>query len=147
MQDPIGLEGGWNLYQYAPNPLGWIDPLGLSTELVSYWPPNDGAFGETKISVLEPGTIIDRYGYPGGTYTSPVGTPYSMRALPPGTNNRDYTVYEVLKPIPNVQESKIAPWFGEIGLGTQYKLDQSVQKYVDSGHLKEIKKIKGKSCG
>lgn len=29
-QDPIGLAGGLNLYQYAPNPLGWIDPLGLA---------------------------------------------------------------------------------------------------------------------
>ena len=29
-QDPIGLAGGPNLYQYAPNPLGGIDPLGLS---------------------------------------------------------------------------------------------------------------------
>jgi len=29
VQDPIGLAGGLNLYQYAPNPLGWIDPLGL----------------------------------------------------------------------------------------------------------------------
>lgn len=28
-QDPIGLAGGENLYQYAPNPTGWIDPLGL----------------------------------------------------------------------------------------------------------------------
>ena len=27
--DPIGLNGGWNLYQYAPNPRRWIDPLGL----------------------------------------------------------------------------------------------------------------------
>ncbi|WP_289693656.1 RHS repeat domain-containing protein, partial [Escherichia coli] len=27
--DPIGLAGGLNLYQYAPNPLSWIDPLGL----------------------------------------------------------------------------------------------------------------------
>jgi len=30
-QDPIGLDGGVNLYQYAPNPMGWIDPLGLAT--------------------------------------------------------------------------------------------------------------------
>ncbi|MEL5575198.1 RHS repeat-associated core domain-containing protein [Serratia marcescens] len=29
-QDPIGLRGGLNLYQYAPNPLGWVDPLGLA---------------------------------------------------------------------------------------------------------------------
>ncbi|MCF5026653.1 RHS repeat-associated core domain-containing protein [Pseudomonas lurida] len=26
--DPIGLMGGLNLYQYAPNPIGWIDPWG-----------------------------------------------------------------------------------------------------------------------
>ena len=29
-QDPIGLAGGENLYMYAPNPTGWVDPLGLS---------------------------------------------------------------------------------------------------------------------
>ncbi len=28
--DPIGLAGGLNSYQYAPNPTGWVEPLGLS---------------------------------------------------------------------------------------------------------------------
>nr|WP_239483173.1 hypothetical protein [Burkholderia sp. MS455] len=28
-KDPIGLAGGINVYQYAPNSTGWIDPLGL----------------------------------------------------------------------------------------------------------------------
>jgi len=27
--DPIGLLGGLNLYQYAPNPVDWVDPWGL----------------------------------------------------------------------------------------------------------------------
>ncbi|EOI3549499.1 RHS repeat-associated core domain-containing protein [Cronobacter dublinensis] len=31
VQDPIGLAGGINLYQYAPNTLLWVDPLGLAT--------------------------------------------------------------------------------------------------------------------
>jgi len=27
--DPIGMSGGLNLYQYCPNPVEWVDPLGL----------------------------------------------------------------------------------------------------------------------
>jgi RHS repeat-associated protein len=29
-QDPIGLTGGVNLFQYAVNPVNWVDPLGLT---------------------------------------------------------------------------------------------------------------------
>jgi len=29
-QDPIGLLGGENFYQFAPNVQGWVDPLGLA---------------------------------------------------------------------------------------------------------------------
>ncbi|WP_192558752.1 RHS repeat-associated core domain-containing protein [Pseudomonas allokribbensis] len=39
-QDPIGLLGGENLYQYGLNPLAWIDPLGLkcwNSARRSYW--------------------------------------------------------------------------------------------------------------
>jgi len=31
-QDPIGLLGGTNLYGYAPNSTGWLDPLGWCVE-------------------------------------------------------------------------------------------------------------------
>lgn len=30
--DPIGLHGGLNLHQYAPNPIAWIDPWGWAKE-------------------------------------------------------------------------------------------------------------------
>lgn len=28
-KDPIGLLDGYNIYAYVPNPVGWVDPLGL----------------------------------------------------------------------------------------------------------------------
>ncbi|WP_448886383.1 PAAR-like domain-containing protein [Citrobacter telavivensis] len=142
--DPIGLFGGLNPYGYASNPLKYIDPLGLSNLPITYYPPNDGAHGPVSNTTLEPGTTIDRYGLPRGKYASPVGTPYTMRALPPGTDSGPYTVYKVMKPIPNVAESKIAPWFGEMGMGTQYKLEHSVQSYLDSGHLQKM--LEGIDC-
>ncbi|WP_277431684.1 RHS repeat-associated core domain-containing protein, partial [Trinickia sp. Y13] len=37
--DPIGLAGGINLHQYAPNPIQWIDPLGLSRFKKGTWGP------------------------------------------------------------------------------------------------------------
>lgn len=70
---------------------------------------------------------------------SPIGILYPMWALPPGSNQKPYTIYRVLKPIDNVAVCKIMPWFGEIWSGVQYKLPKSVKLYIESGHLEEVK--------
>ena len=40
-QDPIGLWGGDNLYQFAPNTQNWTDVLGLGGKLTIFYDPND----------------------------------------------------------------------------------------------------------
>lgn len=35
--DPIGLAGGINVFAYAPNPLNWADPLGLTPHVLQAW--------------------------------------------------------------------------------------------------------------
>ena len=35
-QDPIGLLGGENLYQFNLNSLTWFDPLGLKVKILTY---------------------------------------------------------------------------------------------------------------
>lgn len=54
-QDPIGLLGGLNCYQYVPNPVGWVDPMGLSSfdpfavgEYTDF--PADLHFGQDRIA-------------------------------------------------------------------------------------------------
>ncbi|OUY05871.1 hypothetical protein CAP51_14200 [Acinetobacter populi] len=112
---------------------------GKLQEELGIWPPNSGGYATKPAETLQPGTIVDRYGYPGGSYVSPVGTPFEQRALPSSSLNKPYSQYEVIQPINPVSESKILPWFGQPGQGTQYKLPKSVSELLDSKnpYLKE----------
>ncbi|HFT2322870.1 TPA: RHS repeat-associated core domain-containing protein, partial [Providencia stuartii] len=72
-QDPIGLAGGLNLYQYAPNPLTWVDPWGLAKDTVTVYHFTDKAgyeaiirSGEIRMNVPPSGS-----GNKQGVYVTP----------------------------------------------------------------------------
>ncbi|MGN6888026.1 RHS repeat domain-containing protein, partial [Neisseria sp. P0014.S008] len=50
-QDPIGLWGGFNVYQFAPNVQGWLDILGLKNKFAFDHP--DCIARRKKISNIE----------------------------------------------------------------------------------------------
>ena len=52
-QDPIGLLGGVNNYQYAPNPTGWVDPSGLKcNEWNTFQSRSKGVFSNSTQAAL-----------------------------------------------------------------------------------------------
>lgn len=103
------------------------------------WPPNDGVVeGTSKNVTLEPGTKIDRYGADDGYYTAPIDTPYEERAVAPGTDQKPYSQFEVVKPIEAVEQGEVAPWFDQPGGGTQYLMPESIEDLIDECYLRRI---------
>ena len=99
------------------------------------WPENNGFAGQPTKTTLQAGTKIDRYGNATGNFAAPDGTPYSQRSLPPGSENSAYHTYEVIKPF-DVQAGITAPWFDQLGGGTQYLLPMSIQELIKQGYIK-----------
>ena len=60
-QDPIGLLGGINHYQYAPNHINWIDPLGLCAKEDGI--PVIGEMGRI-VEHISPDTVLMRFESP-----------------------------------------------------------------------------------
>ncbi|KAK0728298.1 hypothetical protein B0T26DRAFT_848620 [Lasiosphaeria miniovina] len=86
---------------------------------------------------LENGTYVDRFGSESGNYTSPFGSPYIQRSLPPNSLNThlptgnafNYYVYHVIKPF-IVLAGPAAPWFEMPGQGVQYELYQPISQLL-----------------
>lgn len=88
--------------------------------------------------MLRPGATVDRYGCDGGTSVAPVDTEVGARSLRPGTTDKPFSVFEVTRRLP-VESGTTAPWFGQAGLGTQYRLPASVGDLVNAGYLRVVK--------
>ena len=163
-QEDVIYNDGLNLYAYCnSNPVMYSDPSGFAketckskvggecgsetsygksssncTELVPYYPANNGAVpGTEKKIYLMAGDKIDRFGGKKGKFFSPTGTPIEMRALPYDADLSQYRQFEVVKPF-EVEASTIAPAFGNIGLGTQYRSSVSVDVLLKKGIIKQV---------
>jgi len=95
-------------------------------------------YGLERIAALN-GTLKTqyRYGHETGRFTSPEGTPFENRSLPPGSENRPFHTYEVLKPF-DVLEGDVAPWFDQPGGGIQYMLPDSIENLINDGYLRRV---------
>lgn len=103
---------------------------------------------EIKRNKLKVGYEFDRYGgklingklEDGGNFIAPMGASFESRALPPYYNNGGvpYNKYKVVKEIPDVAEGAAIPWFGQPGMGTQFKLEKSIDDLLKEGYIERI---------
>ncbi len=101
------------------------------------YPERDGFQGDPKERMTRVGERFDRFGGEGGRFTSPEGTPFESRALPPTSYDQPYNVYEVVRPYP-IQEGSIAPWFNQPGGGIQQVQPMSMGELVERGYLRRV---------
>ena len=104
------------------------------------FPQHGGAIPNTQTNVtLEAGTQVGRYGTPApdSKYVTETGIPPERLSLPPITNQNEYLIYEVAKPIPDVERSVAAPYIYDPGLGIQYKLPRPIEDLKTDGFLIE----------
>ncbi|MGH8521684.1 MAG: glycohydrolase toxin TNT-related protein [Gammaproteobacteria bacterium] len=134
------LPAGFGIIKNAANAAeaaGDAGKLAASKALTNFDPTNNGFLGEARDFTLLPGAKVDRFGFDGGRFLSPEGTPAPMRALRPGTENRPYAVFAVKKALP-VKAGEIAPAYGHPGLGTQFVTDKPVSSLINEGVLEPL---------
>ena len=108
-----------------------------STALQTYYPPNDGFSGAIERITLEAGTVLQRIGSLYGSYVAPAGTPPETLSLPYDKIGQAATFLQLQQPI-EVLAGRAAPWFGQIGGGTQYLLDSPIMQLLKDGVIKIV---------
>jgi hypothetical protein len=102
------------------------------------YPPNNGVIsGTEKVIELKSGQSLGRYGNigPKGDFVTAPGASSDSLSLPPNTNPPVYTEIRVLKPIPGVTQSIVAPWGGSSGMDIQYQLPKSLEILRMEGYI------------
>jgi hypothetical protein len=110
------------------------------------YPPDDGFAGPRVDFTPQPGDIVDRFGSSTGRYTSPVGTPFDQRSLPPDSLNpaapnfgyHQYRVERWDAGAGRVEIGEVAPAFEQPGGGWQHHFERSIQELLDEGYLTEV---------
>ncbi|MCM2411079.1 TNT domain-containing protein [Streptomyces sp. RKAG290] len=115
-----------------------------------WYPDNDGFVldrqgkPEKKSLKLRVGQLVDLFGSGFGNFLAPAGTPYAKRAIPPSNLVKyttaypsSYHLYRVLKAF-TVEAGPIRPWFGQPGLGIQYRTAKSIPDLVAAEELKAL---------
>lgn len=109
-----------------------------SRALTPYFPAANGFLGPSLQTTLKAGTLIDRYGGTAASrFFSPAGTPLGARALPPGTAAQGLRSFEVIKAL-EVEAGTVAPAYGQMGLGVQYRTSHTLDDLIEQGYLREI---------
>jgi hypothetical protein len=101
-------------------------------------PPDYGAVvGTEKTIELQPGNRVGRYGVYGksGDFVTAPGSAAETLSLPPYTDTLVYQEFTVLKPIPGVTQSTVAPWGGSVGGGIQYRLPRTIEDLLLNGYI------------
>ena len=101
-------------------------------------PPNYGAVkGTEKIIDLQPGSKLGRFGTYGksSNFVTALGSAAETLSLPPYTDTSIYQEFTVLKPIPGVTQSTVAPWGGSVGGGMQYRLPMTIEDLLLNGYI------------
>jgi hypothetical protein len=99
--------------------------------------PPSSLYADRRLTVLTPGTEVDRFGDQEGNTVYAARTRYLFRSLPPDFVDRDYRVYRVHDPLRAVVGTAV-PWFGQPGGGVAYLLPRSIRDLMREGLLVEV---------